>query len=72
MQPKQLPLMQLEPLPGDLMQEARRIWLERPWFQQRYRRLEDLLADPERRRVVLTCARMAWLARMARLQTTNT
>lgn len=66
----------LEPLPAELMRKVRQWWQERPWWHQRYPRPEDLLACPERRALVMACARCAVMAQAAgaarRRRTKNT
>lgn len=56
----------LEPSADEVLAEVRRIWQCRPFFRRRFKSLQELLADPQRQRVLMVCARQALLARARR------
>lgn len=65
--PRPLPrqqLLALEPAEDELHAELLRIWLGRAYWRQRFKTLDDLLADPQRAAMLRTCARQAWRARL--------
>jgi hypothetical protein len=68
--PAQPPLPMDLPLPDlddpAVLAAARRIYEQRPYWHRTYPSLEAALADAQRRRLLLICARRAWLARAAR------
>lgn len=53
----------LEPAPEHVLEEAERLRLNSSYWRQRYRTLEALLADPQRARTFLNCARGALISR---------
>lgn len=56
----------LEPAPEHVWEEAERLRLSSSYWRQRTRSLEELLADPQRARTFLNCARGALIARQQR------
>lgn len=60
------PSLRLEPRPEQLLEAAEALRLSRSYWRQRYRSLDELLADPKRAAMFLTCARRALLARWAK------
>lgn len=56
----------LEPAPELLRQEMERIRCSRSYWRQRFRTLDELLADPTRERLFLIYARHALRARLQR------
>lgn len=68
-----MPPMQAElplPRPGlddpAVLRAARRLFERSPYLQRRYGSLEQAMADAPRARLLLICARQAWLSRAAR------
>lgn len=62
--PSQQQALPLEPSADEVLAEVQRIWQARPFFRRRFKSLDELLADPQRRHVLTVCARQAWLARV--------
>lgn len=62
--PMDLPLPDLDD--PAVLAAARRLYEQHPYWRHTYPTLEAALADGQRRRLLLICARNAWLARQAR------
>lgn len=61
--PMDLPLPPLEA--PQVLAEARRLFEQRPYWQRTYGSLSAAMDDAQRRRLLLICARNAWMARQA-------
>jgi len=55
-------------VPPEVLAEIKRLWIGRAHWRQRFRTMEELLADPLRRRTLEVCARGIWLNRLRRAQ----
>lgn len=64
--PREQTALALEPAPEHVLEEAERLRLSSSYWRQRTRSLEELLADPQRARTFLNCARGALIARHQR------
>ena len=58
----------LEPAPEHVLEAAEALRCRSSYWRQRYRTLEDLLADPQRARMFLICARGDLIARQRRIK----
>jgi len=56
----------LEPSAAELLAEVQRLWLASAFWRRRFKSLDELLADPQRRHVLTVCARQLWRQRMQR------